>query len=317
MMAQEQLFDCRAAFAATLELLAAADSRIVAVVNDSVGSSNVGGFRKKFPARLVNVGIAEQNMVGVGAGLANGGLIPFVCGASCFLTGRALEHVKVDLAYSRSNVKLCGMSSGMAYGALGATHHSIEDLAWTRVLPNLTVVVPADPAETAAAVQAAVEMEGPFFIRLSRMGVPALPTAAEPFRVGKAALLREGRDVTFIANGTLVHIALKATALLAAEGVEARVLNMATLRPLDRDAIVAAAEETGAIVTAEEHSTQGGLGSAVAEVVTDTCPVPVRRVGVPDTFAPTGTTSFLFEHFGFTPAGLKQAALDVITRKRR
>lgn len=317
MTAQQQLFDCRVAFAETLEAAAAGDARIVAVVNDSVGSSNVSGFKKKFPNRLINVGIAEQNMVGVGAGLANGGLIPFVCGASCFLTGRALEQVKVDLAYSRSNVKLCGMSSGVAYGALGATHHSIEDLAWTRVLPNLTVIVPADPPETAAAVQAAIHTDGPFFIRLSRMGVPALPTAGAPFVVGKASRLREGRDVTFIANGTLVHIALKAAALLAAEGVEARVLNMATLRPLDRDAITAAAEETGCIVTAEEHSTHGGLGSAVAEVVTELCPVPVRRVGVPDTFCPTGSTSFLFEHFGFTPAGLRAAALDAISKKRR
>ncbi len=315
MTAQERLYDCRVAFAQTLENAAAADPRIVAVVNDSVGSSNMGGFRKKFPNRLINVGIAEQNMVGVGAGLANGGLIPFVCGASCFLTGRAMEQVKVDLAYSRSNVKLCGMSSGLAYGALGATHHSIEDLAWTRVLPNLTVIVPADPAETEAAVRAAIALEGPVFLRLSRMGVPALP-CPEPFALGKAARLRDGRDVTLIANGTLVHVALKAAELLAAEGIDARVLNMATLRPLDRQAIVAAAEETRAIVTAEEHSTLGGLGSAVAEVVTETCPVPVRRIGVPETFSPTGSTSFLFEHFGFTPTSLRQAALDVIARKR-
>lgn len=316
MIAAEPLFDCRAAFSETLEAAAAQDPRIVAVVNDSVGSSNMGAFRRKFPARLINVGIAEQNMVGLGAGLANGGLIPFVCGASCFLTGRAMEQVKVDLAYSRSNVKLCGMSSGLAYGPLGATHHSIEDLAWTRVLPNLTVIVPADPDDTVAAVHAALSLDGPVFIRLSRMGVPALPDSGQPFALGRAARLREGRDVTFVANGTLVHIALKAAALLAAEGVEARVLNLATLRPLDRDAIIAAASETGAIVTAEEHSTQGGLGSAVAEVVTESCPVPVRRIGVPDTFSPTGPTSFLFEHFGFTPAALRQAALDVIARKR-
>src|SRR5499427_6102059 len=144
--------DCRVAFAQTLVALAEADPRIVAVANDSVGSSNLKGFQERFPDRLVNVGIAEQNLVGVGAGLANGGLLPFVCGASCFLTGRSLEQVKVDLGYSRSNVKLCGMSSGVAYGELGPTHHSIEDLAWSRAIANMTVIVPADPAETASAL---------------------------------------------------------------------------------------------------------------------------------------------------------------------
>src|SRR5215472_12703468 len=164
--------DCRKAFSETLVALAESDPRIVAVANDSIGSSNLKEFKKRFPGRLVNVGIAEQNMVGVGAGLANGGLIPFVCGASCFLTGRALEQVKVDLGYSRANVKLCGVSSGVAYGELGPTHHSIEDLAWTRAIANMTVVVPADPFETAAAVRAAAVHEGPVFLRVSRMAVP-------------------------------------------------------------------------------------------------------------------------------------------------
>jgi hypothetical protein len=168
------LYDCRDAFAATLEAMAAEDGRIAAVVNDSVNSTKLKGFRAKFPARFVNVGIAEQNMVGVGAGLANGGMVPFVCSASCFLTARAMEQVKVDLGYARNNVKLCGMSSGMAYGELGPTHHSIEDLAWTRVIPNLTVIVPADPVETRAALLWARDHEGPVFLRLSRLPVPIL-----------------------------------------------------------------------------------------------------------------------------------------------
>ena len=164
--------DCRIAFADTLVALAEADPRIVAVVNDSVGSSNLKEFKRRFPDRLINVGIAEQNLVGVSAGLASAGKIPFTCGASCFLTGRALEQVKADLAYSRHNVKLCGMSSGMAYGELGPTHHSIEDLAWTRAIANLTVIVPADPIETAQAVRAAAAIDGPVFLRVSRMPVP-------------------------------------------------------------------------------------------------------------------------------------------------
>lgn len=317
MSATAQLFDCRDAFARNLEEAAAVDQRIVAVVNDSLGSSKMGGFRKLYPQRLVNVGIAEQNMVGVGCGLANGGMIPFVCGAACFLTGRAMEQVKVDLAYSKSNVKLCGMSGGMAYGPLGPTHHSIEDLAWTRVLPNLTVIVPADPYETEQAFRTALALDGPVYLRLSRMGVPNVHGEGHEFRLGQATKLREGRDVTLIANGTMVCRALEAAEQLEQEGVQARVLNMATLRPLDAEAITAAAEETGCIVTAEEHSIHGGLGGAVAEVVTATVPVPVRMVGVPDAFAPTGSVSFLFEHFGLTAAGIHDAAIEAMRRKSR
>ena len=172
-----QLYDCRDAFEDALRELAYQDERIVAVVNDSVGSSKLTQFGKDYPNRLVNVGIAEQNMVGVGAGLANGGLIPFVCGAAPFLTGRALEQIKADLAYSNANVKLCGMSSGMAYGELGPTHHSIEDIAWLRAIANMTVIVPADPLETAQAVQVAATTSGPMFLRISRLPVPIVHDA--------------------------------------------------------------------------------------------------------------------------------------------
>jgi len=225
------LHDCRKAFSDTLIALAEADPRVVAVANDSVGSSNLKEFKKRFPDRLVNVGIAEQNLVGVGAGLANGGLLPFVCGASCFLTGRALEQVKVDLGYSRSNVKLCGMSSGVAYGELGPTHHSIEDLAWTRAIANMTVIVPADPDETASALRSAASYQGPVFLRLSRMAVPDVSLPAYEFRIGRAVTLRQGSDLTLIANGTMVCRALDAASLLEADGIRATVLNMSTVRP--------------------------------------------------------------------------------------
>lgn len=304
-----ELFDCRNAFAETIVALGEADERIMVVNNDSVGSSKTGAFRSRFPDRLINVGIAEQNMVGVGAGLANAGKIPFVCSASCFLTGRALEQIKADVAYSNSNVKLVGVSSGMAYGALGATHHSIEDFAWTRAIANMTVVAPADPEETKQAVRKAAATEGPIFLRLSRMGVPALYDDRYDFAFGKASQLRDGLDVTLIANGVMVTRALDAAALLAEEGIQARVLNMATVRPIDRKSIIAAASETGAIVTAEEHSTYGGLGSAVAEVVVQTVPVPMRILGVPGVFAPTGDPAWLLEHFGLTAKGIRDAAL--------
>ena len=198
-----KLHDCRDAFVAVLERLGADNSRIVAVCNDSVGSSKLGGFKAKWPERLVNVGIAEQNMVGVGAGLANGGLLPFVCGAACFLTGRSLEQIKADIAYSNANVKLVGISSGMAYGELGPTHHSIEDFAWTRVLPNLPVVAPCDSIETAAAVEWAAGHDGPVFLRLSRVGVPDLLPAGHTFELGKATttITISDEDLTALAKG--------------------------------------------------------------------------------------------------------------------
>jgi len=305
------LHDCRKAFSDTLVALAEADPRVVVVANDSVGSSNLKEFKQRFPKRLVNVGIAEQNLVGVGAGLANGGLLPFVCGASCFLTGRALEQVKVDLGYSRSNVKLCGMSSGVAYGELGPTHHSIEDLAWTRAIANMTVIVPADPLETAQAMRAVAEYDGPVFLRLSRMPVPDISPEGYEFQIGKAVTLREGRDVTLIANGTMVSRALGAASLLAADGIEAAVVNMATVRPLDTDAVEEAAAR-GPIVTIEEHTVVGGLGGAVAECVVQSHPVRMRIMGFPGVFAPTGSPEFLFEHFGLTRTGICRAAAGLV-----
>lgn len=306
-----KLFDCRDAFASSLLQLAEADPRVMVVVNDSVGSSKVGGFRKAYPERTINVGIAEQNMVGVGAGLANGGKIPYVCGASCFLTGRALEQIKADAAYSEANVKLCGMSSGVAYGELGPTHHSIEDMAWLRAIANLTVIVPADPLETEWAVRAAWEFQGPVFLRISRMPVPIVHAKDHPFEIGRAVRLRNGNDVTLIANGTMVSRALDAAGLLADKGISARVLNLSTVRPLDREAIIEAAGQTGRIVTVEEHTIYGGLGSAVAEVVVTTTPVPMRILGIPGVFAPTGSAEWLLDHFGLTADGIARAALEL------
>jgi transketolase len=308
-------FDCRDAFAKTLEALADADARVVAVVNDSVGSSKLGGFKAKFGARLVNVGIAEQLMVGVGAGLANGGMIPFVSAASCFITGRALEQVKADVAYSGFNVKLVGQSAGIAYGELGPTHHSIEDFAWLRALKDIIVLVPADPWETEAAVRFAHRHEGPVYIRLGRMGVPALPHTAPHYVPGQAEVLNSGTDVTLIGLGTTVHLTLAAAELLATEGISARVLNMMSLNPLDEAAILTAARETGALVTAEEALVSGGLGGAVAELLTANDPVPLNRVGFSG-FQPTGTVAALFAEAGLTAEGIAAAARAAMARKR-
>ncbi|WP_121118316.1 transketolase family protein [Croceibacterium ferulae] len=310
----EGMFDCRNAYVATLEELAADDPRIVAVVNDSVGSSKLGKFRDRFPERLVNVGIAEQNMVGVGAGLANGGKVPFVSGAGCFLTARAMEQIKVDCAYSQANVKLCGISSGVAYGELGATHHSIEDVAWLRAIDKLTVIVPADPWQTGQAIRAAVAHDGPVYLRISRMPVPELVRPDAPFRIGVAETLHDGGDLAIVASGTLVHRAVAAAELLAADGIGARVINMATVSPID-EAALAQAAATGAIVTAEEGLAHGGLGGAVAEWCARHAPVPMRMLGFPG-FLPTGSAEWLMEQHGLTATGIVAAAREVLQSKR-
>jgi transketolase len=311
---QMTLFDCRDAWVAALVELAEADDRIVAVVNDSVGSSKLAPFQERFPDRLINVGIAEQDMVGVGAGLANGGKIPFVSAASCFLTARAMEQIKVDAAYSQHHMVLVGQSPGMAYGELGPTHHSIEDLAWLRTIPGLTVIVPSDPEETAQAVRWAAGHTGPVFIRVSRMGVPAVNPSAYRFEPGRAVTLRDGSDVTLVATGVVVRRVLDAADLLAAVGVSARVLSVPTIKPLDEAAIVAAARETRGIVTVEEALTSG-LGGAVAELVVRHAPVPMRMVGVPDTFAPTGSAEWLLDHFGMNASGVAGAAQELLARR--
>jgi transketolase len=310
---EQTLYDCRDAWVSALVELAEADDRVVAVVNDSVGSSKLAPFQERFPDRLINVGIAEQNMVGVGAGLANGGKIPFVSAAACFLTARAMEQIKVDAAYSQHHMVLVGQSPGMAYGELGPTHHSIEDLAWLRTIPGLTVIAPSDPEETVQAVRWAAGHTGPVFIRVSRMGVPAVNPPGYRFEAGRAVPLRDGSDVTLVATGAVVTRALDAADLLWAEGVSARVLSVPTIKPLDEAAILAAARETRGIVTVEEALTSG-LGGAVAELVVRHAPVPMRMVGVPDTFAPTGSVEWLLDHFGISASGVAGAARELLAR---
>jgi transketolase len=312
-LADQPRFDCRNAYVETLAELARADHRIVGVVNDSVGSSKLDAFKKAFPDRLINVGIAEQDMVGVAAGLANGGRIPFVSAASCFLSARAMEQIKADVAYSDRNVKLCGMSPGVAYGELGPTHHSIEDIAWLRAIDNMTIVVPADPVETAAAMRWAAATDGPVFIRVSRMSVPGIYSDSYEFVPGRAVTVREGTDVTLISNGTVLWRALVAAEQLAASGVSARVLSMPTVKPLDVDAVVAAARETAGIVTAEESTTAGGLGGAVAETLALNHPARMRILGFGE-FAPTGSAGFLLDRYGMSPDGIADAARSLLGR---
>lgn len=308
------LHDCRGAYARALTDIARADERLVVVANDSVGSSNLGAFREEFPTRLINVGIAEQNQVGVAAGLENGGKIPVVSCAGSFLSARATEQIKIDAAYSHRHMLLCAQSPGLAYGQLGSTHHSAEDVSIMRAIPDMTVIVPADPAETAGAVHWAYsELDGPAYIRVSRMKVPAVHGEDYVF-TPEAVTVRDGADLTIIANGTALHRAIEAADRLAADGVRARLLSIPVVKPLDEDAVLAAARETGRIITVEEGAVKGGLGGAVAELTADRCPVPVRRLGVPDEFAPTGSETWLMDHWGVSAEGVIAAARGLMAQ---
>ena len=310
MSAQE--FDNRIAFAETLIALAKIDPKIIVVCNDSVGSSNLTEFRDIYPERLIDVGIAEQNMVGVAAGLANSGFTPFVCAASPFLTGRALEQIKADIVYSNTNVKMCGMSPGISYGELGPTHHSIEDIAWMRALDSLPIVLPADDAQTREVITWAAQTIGPVFMRIGRFKVPSVSQNQNPaFIPNKAMRIIDGDDLTIIATGTLVSRAVAAALELKKDGISVRVINMTTVAPLDTAEVLAAAKETKLIITAEEAVTRGGMGGAVAEYLVQNHPVPMKLMGI-DTFAPTGSPTYLLEHFGLTADSLVVAARELM-----
>lgn len=308
---QSRLYDCRDVWAETIADVARKNDQVVVVVNDSVGSSKLNAFQGEFPDRTVNVGIAEQNMVGVAAGLANGGKIPFVSAAGCFLTARAMEQIKADVAYSKHNVKLIGQSPGIAYGDLGPTHHSIEDLTWMRTIPGMSVVVPADPNETRAVIRWASEQVGPVYIRIARTGVPSVYSDDYEFSLGASVELRSGDDVTIIATGTVVSLAIAAADTLRAEGINARVLSMPCIKPIDRAAILAAASQTSGIVTVEEGLVTG-LGGSVAEIVAAEVPCRVKSIGFNDAFAETGSVAWLFEQNGITIENIAEQAKSLV-----
>jgi transketolase len=298
--------DCATAFSAALLEAARADERICVVNNDSAETHAALGFQSEFGERFIDVGIAEQNLVGVSIGLANGGLRPFVYSASCFLTSRALEQVK-NAAYTNASVVFCGFVSGLAYGALGGTHHAVEDIAWMRAIPRMTVLAPATPIDTVAALHEALRHDGPVYIRIvSKLGTPELFGPDHEFRYGGSAQLRDGGDLTLIGTGLLTGRLLAAAELLSHDGIEARVLHLGSIAPIDAEAIERAARHTGRLVVAEDHVLNGGLGGAVAEVVVRTHPVPVLQIGVPNVFAPIGPANYLYEHFGLTADAIAQ-----------
>jgi len=305
----------RDAYGKALVKLGAMDPRIVVLDADLSKSTKTADFMKRYPDRFFNVGIAEQNMMGIAAGLAAAGKIPFASTFAVFAAGRAFEQVRNSIAYTCLNVKIAATHAGLTVGEDGASHQAIADLAAMRALPNMTVIVPADGVETEQAVFAAAGSEGPCYIRLGRPALPVLFDSGYRFRVGRAAVMRPGYDATVIACGIMVAEALRAAGELEAEGLSVRVINMSTIKPLDREAVVAAARETGAVVTAEEHTIIGGLGSAVAETLVETVPVPMERVGIKDVFGESGQPSELLEKYGLTANNIKEAVRRAINRK--
>ncbi|MCL6634845.1 MAG: transketolase family protein [Peptococcaceae bacterium] len=305
----------REAYGDVLVELGRENPDIVVLDADLAKSTKTINFKKNFPERFFDMGVAEQNMVGTAAGLAAAGKIPFCSSFAIFAAGRAFEQVRNSVAYPVLNVKIAASHAGITVGEDGASHQSVEDIALMRVLPNMTVFVPADAVETAGAVRAAAALQGPVYIRLGRAAVPVLHGPGFQFVPGKAVTLREGRDATIIATGVMVSAALEAAGLLAGEGIEAGVLDVHTIKPLDVEAVVGAARRTGALVTAEEHSIIGGLGGAVAEVVAEHYPVPLKRVGIQDKFGESGTPAELMEKYGLTPRALAAAVKEVLARK--
>lgn len=306
----------RDVFGETLKQLGHENEKIVVLSGDLEDSTRAEYFGKEFPERFFNLGIAEQDILGTAAGFSLAGFIPFACSFAAFITNRPYGMIRLSVCYNNTNVKIVGSHGGITVGEDGASAQALEDLAITRVLPNMTVVYPVDAYETEKATRAITQMYGPVYMRCSRNKYPTLTTAETEFTLGKAITMRRGADVTIIACGYLVSESLKAADTLAKEGIEARVINMHTIKPLDREAVIQAAKQTGAIVTAEEHQVFGGLGSAVAEVVCTTIPVPMEMVGIYDTFGESGTPMQLLEKYHLTGEYIAEATRKVVHRKK-
>ena len=293
----------------------AADPRVVVMDADLAGSTKTSEFQKVCPERFVEVGIAEQNMIGIAAGLAASGKVVFASTFGIFATGRCWEQIRLAVAYPKLNVKICATHCGITVGEDGASHQALEDMAIMRSIPNMTVLCPADAYEAFAATKALAEYDGPAYMRMGRADFPVITEEGAPFVIGKARVMREGTDVTLIGCGQMTALCLKAADMLEADGISAEVLNISTINPLDSAAVVASVSKTGCCVTAEEHSIIGGLGSAVAEALADSCPAPLERVGTMDTFGESGKPAELMAKYGLTAEHIADSARKSVSRK--
>ncbi len=306
----------RGAYGETLVKLGEEDERIVVLDADLSCSTKTALFAKRFPERFFNMGVAEQDMVGTAAGLAIGGKIPFTSTFAIFQTGRAWEQIRQAICYPRLNVKLVASHAGITVGEDGPSHHCIEDIALMRVLPNMTIIVPADANETKRAVAAAARYQGPIYLRSARSNFPLIFEQDHPFKIGKAQQLTAGSDAAIIGTGLMVSVALEAARALEQQGIKVSVVNMSTIKPLDKEMVIQVARACGAVVTVEEHSILGGLGSAVAEVLGEEQPVPLLRVGIKDCFTVSASPEQLLERFGLTPSHVVKAVQEVIKKKK-
>lgn len=306
---------CRKSFTETLLELAENDKDIIALATDSRGSVTLGDFAQRLPGQFVECGIAEQDSVGIAAGLATVGKKPFVCAPASFLSTRSVEQVKVDVAYSHTNVKVIGISGGVSYGALGMSHHSLQDIAVMRAIPGIVVILPADEYQTRALTKALAQYDGAVYVRMGRGAVENVYTDEYcPFTIGKANVLTVGDDIAIFATGETVVEAYKAATLLKADGICARIIDMHTIKPLDEAVILQAAKDCKAILTVEEHSLYGGLGEAVAHVLIESQPVPMSIIGLPDESLVSGNSKELFEYYGLNSVGVAKAAKQLLNR---
>ncbi|MDR1690790.1 MAG: transketolase family protein [Candidatus Methanoplasma sp.] len=300
-----------------LAALAQKDQNVVVLDADLADSTKTSEFKKVAPERFIEVGIAEQNMIGVASGLAASGKTVFASTFAVFASGRCWEQIRLAVAYPKLNVKVVATHCGISVGEDGASHQALEDMAIMRALPNMTVISPADAYEAYAATMAIAEFNGPVYMRMGRSESPVITQEGAEFTIGKASVLKEGGDVTLIGTGTMVSLCLEAAEALLEEGIDAEVVNMSTIKPLDRDAIRTSLDKTGCAVTAEEHSIIGGLGSAVAEFLAQDVPVPLEMIGTKDTFGESGTPDQLFKKYGLTSQDIAEAAKRSLARKRR
>ena len=307
----------REAYGKALVKLSKLNENVVVLDADLSKSTKTADFKAVSPERFINMGIAEANMMGVAAGLSTCGKIPFASTFAMFAAGRAFEQIRNSICYPKLNVKVCATHAGLTVGEDGATHQSVEDISLMRSIPNMTVINPADAVETEAAILAVAEYNGPCYVRLGRLPVSVINNSENyRFEIGKGVTLAQGDDLTIVATGMMVELALEAKDELAKDGINARVINIHTIKPIDRDLLIKAAKETGVIVTAEEHSIIGGLGSAVAEVVTEECPVPVLKVGIKDTFGESGKPNELLKAYGLTVESIVEHSKKAISLKK-